>query len=178
MVNYAGPHLVWAKGKGLCCLRLAGVCGHWMPLFPQTYNSKTTQKKITTAEKAGRHHAESLPIRETAREHWVFPRNLGMAKDGRKSLFLTVSRSPTVSYFVLVLLLPKPHLLLRQGRYKQLFHGQHFSVAPRDGQTLPSQRGTIWACLHEQLHLTTSVHWIAVILQAWTRFPQCTQTRG
>lgn len=92
MVNYAGPHLVWAKGKGLCCLRLAGVCGHWMPLFPQTYNSKTTQKKITTAEKAGRHHAESLPIRETAREHWVFLRNLGMAKDGRKSLFLTVSR--------------------------------------------------------------------------------------
>lgn len=53
----------------------------------------------------------------------VFLTSLGaffpaLAKGGSKILFLTVSRSSAFSYFVVVLLPSRLHLLLRQGRDK------------------------------------------------------------
>lgn len=104
---------------------------------------------ISAAEKAGRHHTEGLPTRESTREQRAFLTNLGMAKE--KVSFSHFEEVLLLVIFVLVLLLPKPHLLLRQDRYKQLSHSQGFSVTP-------SHRRTIWACLHEELHLITSVH--------------------
>lgn len=112
------------RGRVSAALRLAGACGHRTPhrlFFPKSATAKNHpaddnhgKKSKETPHRRFAHKGKCKGAQGFSSKPWYVLSCTG--KRWAKSLFLTVSRSSTVSHFVLVLLLPKSHLLLRQGR--------------------------------------------------------------
>lgn len=112
------------RGRVSAALRLAGACGHRTPhrlFFPKSATAKNhpaddnhgKKSKETPHRRFAPHKGKCKGAQGFSSKPWYVLSCTG--KRWAKSLFLTVSSS-TVSHFVLVLLLPKSHLLLRQGR--------------------------------------------------------------